>query len=69
MSILRPDADCQRDRQHEETDDRESGNGKNEIAQEPAQHAEMLASQRKTPLQVKQHEKNAAEQRTSDIIP
>jgi hypothetical protein len=61
MAILRPDADCQRDRQHEETDDRESGNGKNEIANEPAQHSEMLASQWNTPLQPKQREKNAAE--------
>jgi hypothetical protein len=32
MSILRPDADRPRNRQHEETDDRESRNGKNEIA-------------------------------------
>lgn len=68
MSILRPDGDSQRDWQHGEPNDRKSRNRQNPIANKSTNHAEMLASQRKTPLQKKQREKDAAKQRTADVI-
>jgi len=69
MSILHPHRDRQRDWQHEKPNNCKSGNRKNKIAGQPAQRAEMLSPKRELPLQQEQHEKNAAEERTSDIVP
>ena len=68
MSILGPNRDRQRDWQHSEPNDRESGNREQTIAQETAQRAEMLTPKWETPLQQKQRNENAAKQRASDVI-
>ncbi len=69
ISILRPHRDRQRDRQHGQTDESKTGNRNNKIAHQPTEYAEMLAAQRKMPLQKKQRDEDQAENRAADIIP
>src|SRR4030095_11067417 len=68
MSILRPDRYRDRNWQHGQTDDRESRNREHKIAHQSVQHAKMLATQRKTPLQQEQCEKYTSEQWPADVI-
>jgi hypothetical protein len=51
MSILRPDRYGNWDWKHGKSDDGESRNGENKIPYEPMEHPEMLATQRKLPLE------------------
>src|SRR5438552_5748061 len=57
MAVSCPHCRGDRDWQHSETDDGEARNREDKVAYQPVQHAEMLASQRKTPLQPEQREK------------
>jgi hypothetical protein len=57
MSIVRPYRYGKWDREHGETDDGKAGNREHKIAHQTMQHAEMLAAQRKTPLQQEQRKK------------
>jgi hypothetical protein len=68
MSILRPYGCGERDRQHGETDDGETGNREHKIAHQPVEQTEMLASQRKSPLQPEQGEKYTSQQWSANII-
>jgi hypothetical protein len=56
MFLLCPHRDSNWDWQHSQTHDGEAGNREHKIAYEPMQHTEMLATQRKTPLQAEQCE-------------
>src|SRR6266699_5703619 len=67
MLILCPHRHREWNWQHGKTDDGESGNRKHEIAHQTMQCAEMLASQRKTPLQPEQREKYTGYQRSANI--
>ena len=68
MSILRPHRHCEWDWQHGETDDGESWNREHKVAHQPMQRAEILAAQRKTPLQPKQRNEYARQQWPAHII-
>ena len=56
MFLLRPHGDRDRDGQHGEAHDGESGNCEHKITHQSVQHAEMLATQGETPLQQEQCE-------------
>ena len=68
MSFFCPHRDGDRDRQHGEANYGKTGNRKHKVAHEPMQHAEMLASQRKSPLQPEQRNEYASQQWPADII-
>src|SRR5437667_11933645 len=53
MAVSCPHCRGDRDWQHSETDDGETWNREDKVAYQPVQHAEMLASQGKAPLQPK----------------
>src|SRR6266508_1292209 len=68
MPIFCPHRDGDRDRQHGETNFCKTGNRKHKVAYEPVQHTEMLASQRKSPLEPEQRNEYASQQWPADII-
>src|SRR5438477_12164444 len=68
VSVLRPNRDRDRNRQHREAHDQESRNGQNPVTDQSPEGAEMLAAQRKTPLQPEQNNKNPCQQQTSPIV-
>ena len=68
MSILRPHRYRHRDRQHRQANKRKTGDRHHKIADKSMNDAEMAAPQWETPLQPKQREKHAGEQRLADIV-
>jgi len=68
MPILCPRRYREWDWQHGQTNDRETRNRKHEITCQTMQRAEMLASQRKAPLQPEQCEKYTGQQWSANII-
>src|SRR6266567_6807878 len=68
VSVLGPNRHRDRNRQHREAHDQESGNGQNPVADQSMEDAEMLPAQRKTPLQPEQNNKNPCQQQTSPFV-
>src|SRR6266498_4064325 len=54
--------------QHRETNYCKTGDRKHKVTHEPMQHTEMLASQRKSPLEPEQRNEHACQQWPADII-
>src|SRR6266576_2889795 len=68
MLVLCPKRHRDRNRQHREAHDQESGNGQNPVADQSTEDAEMLPAQRKTRLQPEQNNKNPCQQQTSPFV-
>ena len=68
MPILRPRRYREWDWEHGQTNNRETGNREHKVAHQPVQDPEVLASQRKTPLQPEQREKYTGQQWSANII-
>jgi hypothetical protein len=66
--LLRPNRNRDRNRQHRQTNDDETGNREHKIPYETVEHIEMFSSQRESPLKPKQREKQASQQRIADVI-
>jgi hypothetical protein len=66
--MLRPDRDCDRNGQHRDTNNRETGNREHKIANKPVKHFEMLSSQRESPLKPEQDEEQTCQQWIADVI-
>src|SRR5439155_25388500 len=68
MPILCPHRDSDWNRQHGEANYGKTGDRKHKVTHEPVQHTEMLASQRKSPLEPEQRNEYACQQWPADII-
>ncbi len=67
-SMLRPNCQSERDRQHCESDNYKTWNRDDVVTNQSTQHAKMLASQRKTPLKKKQGQNQNSEERVANEI-
>ena len=68
MALLRPGANCERNRKHRQTHDGEAGNREHKITHQPMQRGKVPASQRKAPLEQQQDEEQAREQWAPNVI-
>jgi hypothetical protein len=68
VSRLCPNGNRKGNWQHREADDDEPGNRKDTVTQEATKQAEMLASQRKAPLEEKEEHDQSRDQRSSNPI-
>jgi len=68
MPIFCPHRDGDRNRQHREANDGKTGNRKHKVAHQPMQHSEVLAPQRKSPLEPEQRNEYASQKWPAEII-
>lgn len=66
--MLRPGSDRDRNWQHGPPKDYVRGNGKKQVANNAAKQSDMLAAQRKTPLQPKKSDEYSDDERSAGVV-